>query len=399
VRRQDNHTRTEFPLTRWSTSPVILGLAVGLLVGPIGLKLLQPHLPEDGVLIESVSQIALLVSLFCVGLRLRIPFEWASWRTAVRLASVTFLVTVLLAAAAAHVLLDFGLLDALVLGVVLAPTDAVLASDIHVPGDADSDSAAVALAAEGAITSGVAAPLVALALAFIGVGEGTSGAIALPAVELLWSIGGGIGVGWLIGVAMARWIRLLDTDRQGDFLEEMIIFATAALAYTCALAVRTEGLLAVLSAGLALSHGGRIRQSVRRHSLGPRVLKLAGRLERLATVVVMVLLGALIASVDFYLRGVLFALALLVLLRPLSVRLGLGGLALAPSQRRPLEWFSARSAASLYCLAIAINNHGLGPQAARELAAITLVFIVTSIVFSAVSALSLRRASPGAVDL
>lgn len=398
MRRQDHHTRTEFPLTRWSTSPIILGLAVGALAGPLGLKLLEPQFPQDGPLIESVSQIALLVSLFCVGLRLRIPFEWASWRMAVRLATVTFGVTGVLAAAAAHVLLGFSLLDALLLGVVLAPLDAVLASDIHAPGDPDPDSASIALAAEGALTSGVAAPLAALVLAFIGVGEESSGAVALPVVELLWAIGGGCAVGWLIGAAMSRWIRMLDTDRQGDFLEEMIVFATAALAYTCALAIRTEGLLAVLAAGLALSHGGRIRQSVRRHTLGPRVLKLAGRVERLAAVVVMVLLGALVSSVDFYLHNVLFALALLLLLRPLAVRLGLGGLPLAAPQRRPVEWFGARGAASLYCLAIAIN-HGLSPPVARELAAITLVFIVTSIVFSAVSALSLRRASPGAVDL
>jgi sodium/hydrogen antiporter len=398
VRRQDHHTRTELPLTRWSTTPIILGLAVGVLLGPIGLRVLAPHIPEDSGLIESVSQVALLVSLFCVGLRLRIPFEWASWRLAVRLSSVTFLATLLLAGAVAHLLFDFSFLNALILGIVLAPTDAVLASDIHVPGDGDTDSAAMVLAAEGALTSGVAAPLVALALAFVGVGEETSGAVGWPVLELLWSLAGALAAGWLIGTAMSRWIRMLDTDRQGDFLEEMIVFVTAALAYTCALAIRTEGLVAVLASGLALSHGGRIRASVRRYSLGPRVLKLAGRVERLATVVVMVLVGALIASVDFYLRAVLFALALMLFLRPLAVRLGLGGLALTAGQRRPLEWFGARGAASVYCLAIAIN-HGLGTPVARELAAITLVFIVTSIVFSAVSALSLRRASPGAVDL
>ena len=400
VRRQDNNTRTEFPLTRWSLSPVILGLVVGALAGPVGLRLLEPHIPEDTGLIESVSQVALLLSLFCVGLRLRVPFEWRAWRMSVRLCTVTLLATALLAGALAHVLFDFGLIEALLLGIVLAPTDAVLASDIHVPAEGELDSPPVALAAEGAMTSGLAAPLVALTLAFIGVGEGeaTSGTPVWPVLELLWSLVGGVASGWLIGAGMSRWIRMLDTDRHGDFLEEMIVFATAALAYTCALALRTEGLLAVFAAGLALSHGGRIRRSVRRYSLGPRVLKLAGRVERLAVVVVMVLLGALVAGVEFHIRRVLFALALLVLLRPLAVRLGLGGLSMPPSQRRTLEWFGARGAASLYCLALAIN-HGLSSPLARELAAITLVFIVTSIVFSAVSALSLRRASPGAVDL
>jgi NhaP-type Na+/H+ and K+/H+ antiporter len=97
---------------------------------------------------------------------------------------------------------------------------------------------------------------------------------------------------------------------------------------------------------------------------------------------------------------VVFALVLLAGLRPLAVRLGLGGLRLPAVQRRPLEWFGARGAASLYCLGLAIN-HGLSGPFAHELASSALVVVVTSIVFSAVSGLSLGRQSPGpgAVDL
>jgi NhaP-type Na+/H+ or K+/H+ antiporter len=371
---------------------------VGALAGPLGLKLLEPRLPEDSGPIESFSQIALLITLFCVGLRLRIPFEWRPWQLPLRLAAVTLVGTALLAACIGHLLLDFGLMAALLLGIVLAPTDAVLACDIHAPTDGDADSPGVILAAEGAITSSLAPPLAGLVLTYLGVGGSGSGALLWPLLELAWSLAGALVVGWLIGAAMARWIRLLDADRQGDFLEELMVFATAILAYICALALHTEGLLAGLAAGLALAHGGRLRSGVARPGLTPRVLKLAGRLERLATVAVMVLLGALVGSVDYYLRGVLLALALLSVGRPLTVRSGSGGLALTAAQRRPLEWFGARGAASLYCLALAVN-HGLGAPLARELAAFTLVFIVTSIVFSAVSALSLRRASPGAVDL
>src|SRR5579862_3872174 len=84
VRKQVN-TKTESPLTRWSTSPVILGIGVGLLAGPLGLRLIEPQLPEDGSLIQSVSEAVLLISLFCAGLRLRAPFEWAPWRAPLQL--------------------------------------------------------------------------------------------------------------------------------------------------------------------------------------------------------------------------------------------------------------------------------------------------------------------------
>jgi NhaP-type Na+/H+ or K+/H+ antiporter len=399
VRRQDN-TRADLPLTRWSANPVLWGLAVGILAGPPGLRLLEPHAVEDSGLVESVSELVLLVSLFCVGLRLRVPFEWHLWRTPLRLATLTMLATATLAAAAAHVLFDMNLLEALLLGAVLAPTDAVLASDIHVPAEGDLDPVPFTLAAEGALTSALAAPLLLMVLGFLGLDDSGSDALGSHILLGLWSVAGGAVVGWLLGVLMMRWLALLDPDRQGDLLEDMIVVATAALAYICALGLRTEGLIAVFVAGLALSHGGRLRRSLRKPTPSPRVLRFAGRVERFAAVLVMVLLGALLAGVDFRLRMVVFALVLLAGLRPLAVRLGLGGLRLPAVQRRPLEWFGARGAASLYCLGLAIN-HGLSGPFAHELASSALVVVVTSIVFSAVSGLSLGRQSPGpgAVDL
>jgi sodium/hydrogen antiporter len=399
VRRQDN-SRADLPLTRWSAHPILVGLGVGLLVGPAGLHLLEPHVVEDSGLVESVSEIALLAALFCVGLRLRVPFEWHFWRIPLRLASLTMLATATLAAAAAHVLFGMNLVEASLLGVVLAPTDAVLASDMHVPAEVEQDAVPFILAAEGALTSTLAVPLLLLVLEFLGFDDSGSGALDTHLLLGLWSVVGGAIVGWLIGALTMRWLALLDSDRQGDFLEGMSVVATAVLTYVAALALRADGLIGVFVAGLALSHGGRLRHSLRKPTPSARVLRFAGRLERFAAVLVAVLLGALLSGVELHLRMAVFALLLLAGLRPLAVRLGLGGLGLQPAQRRPLEWFGARGAASLYCLGLALNR-GLGGEFANELAATALVVVVVSILFSAVSAFSLGKASPGpgAVDL
>ena len=399
MRRQDN-SRADLPLTRWSAHPILLGLGVGLLIGPAGLHLLEPHVVEDSGLLESTSEFVLLVMLFCVGLRLRVPFEWHFWRIPVRLASLTMLATASLAAAAAHVLFGMNLAEALLLGAVLAPTDAVLASDMYVPAEIDQDAVPFTLAAEGALTSTLAAPLLLLVLEFLGFDDSGSGALSLHLFLGIWSVIGGALVGWGVGALMMRWLTLLDSDRQGDFLEDMSVVATAVLTYVGALALRTDGMIAVFVAGLALSHGGRLRHSLRKPTPSARVLRFAGRVERFAAVLVAVLLGALLSSVELHLRMGVFALLLLAGLRPLAVRLGLGGLGLQPLQRRPLEWFGARGAASLYCLGLAINR-GLGGEFANELAATALVVVVASIVFSVVSAFSVGKASPGpgAVDL
>jgi NhaP-type Na+/H+ or K+/H+ antiporter len=239
-----------------------------------------------------------------------------------------------------------------------------------------------------------------LVLEFLGFDDVGSEALGAHLLLGVWSVVGGAIVGWLVGAVMMRWLTLLDSDRQGDFLEDMIVVATAVLTYVGALAVRADGLIGVFVAGLALSHGGRLRHSLRKPTPSPRVLRFAGRIERFAAVLVAVLLGALLSSVELHFRMAVFALLLLAGLRPLAVRLGLGGLGLQPLQRRPLEWFGARGAASVYCLGLAINR-GLGGEFANELAGTAIVVVVVSIVFSAVSGFSLGKASPGpgAVDL
>jgi NhaP-type Na+/H+ or K+/H+ antiporter len=93
-----------------------------------------------------------------------------------------------------------------------------------------------------------------------------------------------------------------------------------------------------------------------------------------------------------------FAAVLILVIRPLAVRLWLGGVSMPEAQWRGVAWFTARGVASLYCLAFAIN-HGLSAPYARQLAGVTLVVVVTSIIASAISALPLSRPSAGTVDL
>ena len=102
----------------------------------------------------------------------------------------------------------------------------------------------------------------------------------------------------------------------------------------------------------------------RKQPLGTRVLRFAGRAERGATVLVMVLLGTLLGAGDFTPRTVLYAAVLLILVRPLAVRLGLGQPAVTSAQRRMVELFAARGPAALYCLAL-VPVHDL-PRGVRE---------------------------------
>jgi sodium/hydrogen antiporter len=390
--------RIDFALTRRPAYAAVVALAVGVSLGPLGLRILRPQLMEDGALIETISEIALLTCLFCLGLRLRTPIEWRTWRVPLRLSTLTTVATAALAAAAAHLLFDMTLAQSLLLGAIVAPTDSVLASDVAAHLEGEPDSPSFILAAESGINNGVATVLVLLVLGMMGLSDSDSAGLGSVSLVALWAALGGFFIGAAIGAGMARWIRLLDPERQADFLEEAMVFATAALAYGAALAIHTDGFLAVFAAGVALSHGGRVRRPMRNLPLMPRVLRIAARIERYTWLAIIVLLGTLVASVEFKSRMLVFAVLLILLLRPLAVRLGLGGMAMPEAQWRGVAWFAARGIASLYCLAFSIN-HGLSAPYARQLAGITLVVMVSSIIASAISGLPLSRASPDTVDL
>ena len=387
--------RLDFALTRRPAHAAVVALAVGALLGPMGLRLLRPQLLEDGAPIETISEIVLLTCLFCLGLRLRLPIDWRTWRIPLRLSTLTTLATVGLAAAAAHLMFDMSLAESLLLGAIIAPTDSVMASDVGSHPETEQDSPAFILSAESGINNGLASALVMLVLGLMGLSDSDSGALSSASLLGLWSVAGGVVAGGLIGAGMARWIKLLDPERQADFLEEAMVFATGALAYGAAMAIRTDGFLAVLAAGMALSHGGRLRRPLRNRPLMPRVLRISARIERYAWLIVLVLLGTLVASIDYKWWMLGFAAVLIFLIRPLAVRLGLGGVNMPEAQWRGVAWFTARGVASLYCLAFAINQ-GLSAPFARQLAGVTLVVMVTSIIVSAISGLPLSRPTPTA---
>lgn len=387
--------RLDFALTRRPAHAAVVALAIGAFLGPMGLRLLRPQLLEDGAPIETVSEIALLTCLFCLGLRLRLPIDWRTWRIPLRLSTLTTAATVGLAAAAAHLMFDMSLAESLLLGAIIAPTDSVLASDVGSHPEIEQDSPAFILSAESGINNGLASALVMLVLGLMGLSDSDSGVLSSASLLGLWSVGGGVVAGGLIGAGMARWIKLLDPERQADFLEEAMVFATGALAYGAAMAIRTDGFLAVLAAGMALSHGGRLRRPLRNRPLMPRVLRISARIERYAWLIVLVLLGTLVASIDYKWWMLGFAAVLILLIRPLAVRLGLGGVNMPETQWRGVAWFTARGVASLYCLAFAINQ-GLSAPFARQLAGVTLVVMVTSIIVTAISGLPLSRPTPTA---
>ncbi|MDP2194517.1 MAG: cation:proton antiporter, partial [Rhodocyclaceae bacterium] len=112
-------------LQRLPVTPAIVYLAVGLLVGPTVLNLYHFNPLKQSALLEVLTEVVLLISLFSAGVKMPAPVSFARWRAPILLASVSMALSVGLVAAFAYTLLGLPLGAGVLLGAILAPTDPV----------------------------------------------------------------------------------------------------------------------------------------------------------------------------------------------------------------------------------------------------------------------------------
>ena len=108
------------------------------------------------------------------------------------------------------------------------------------------------------------------------------------------------------------------------------------------------------------------------------------QIERIAEVVAVIAVGTLLWAVEWRLVSWGFVALLLLVIRPISVLVGLARSKTSASQRGLIGWFGIRGIGSLYYLAYAIN-HGLAPDMAATMVALVLSVVVVSIVVHGIS--------------
>lgn len=379
-------------VARLPLSPALLYLAVGwaaaLLAAP---PLPEPDLVAHATLLRVLAEIAVLLSLFAIGLKIRVAATWAAWRVPVLLATSSMVCSVALATLLAAWLLPLAWPMAFLLAAILAPTDPVLASDVQTHSEHDRDALRLSLTVEGALNDGTAFPLVMLALGWLGVHElGTNGLRWLP-LDLLWSVGAGVALGVAcgraIGWALLRRLRA-QPDSQGD---ELVYLGAIALVYGLSLALHASAFLAVFACGATLlrQHPA-TRAEPEAADLGQHLQAFGARCERLAEVLMVLLIGAALARVTWSAEVLVFALGVVLLVRPASVLLGLPRSALPTTQRRLVAWFGIRGVGSLFYLAFVLERGVQGPAAQTVISA-CLVSLAVSIALHGVSATPLMR--------
>ena len=401
-------------LSRLPVTSAIVYLGVGLALGPafFGVFAVDPY-AQAGML-EVLTELAVLVSLFSAGVKMPVPFSLARWAPSLRLAWLSMSISVGMMAAFGTLVLGLPLGAAVLLGAILAPTDPVLATDVQVRHAGDKDQLRFALTCEAGMNDGSAFPFVMLGLGLLGLHDLGESGWRWALLDVLWGTAGAVLIGIAGGAALARlgW-ELRGKDPRHEVLDDLVGLGLIAVVYGASVWLHAWGFLAVFFAGVALRQTELVLAGAPkdRHGLlkappastahaGPpsaaegaaeTTLTVSGEslifkehLERLSELTLVLLLGGAVTAQAWDWRAWSTALFLFAVARPLSVYIGLWRSSARGRVRGISAWFGVRGIGSVYYLMYAIN-HGLPQGLARNLIDITLVVIMLSIAVHGIS--------------
>nr|WP_298140929.1 sodium:proton antiporter [uncultured Pseudomonas sp.] len=420
---------------RWlPVTTSVLYLGFGVVIGQLGIGLWQIEFQDIVGWMEHLTEVAVLVSLFVGGLKLRLRFAHPAWSGAYLLAGPVMLLCIAGVTAVAHYLLAMPLGLALLIGAVLAPTDPVLASLVQVSSSRDCDRVRYGLTGEAGFNDGVAFPFVVFALLFIEYdGLSSTWLDSWFIHRLLWAVPAGLLVGFGLGRLVGR-LAIYLRARHGDTAmspNDFLALALIALSYVFAELIGAWGFLAAFAAGVGLRHAelasgstmpaeemvshklphlrgedecgdsGRVIVADPTAAAGLLVgdiLSFGNVLERALEVLLVTILGVVLAA-HWDWRALLLGGLLFGVIRPLAVWLLLRGGLVSHGQRWLLGWFGIRGIGSLYYLSYALT-HGLPEAMLDDAVGLVLSVVALSILVHGVSTQPLlaryeRRQRPG----
>ncbi len=387
-------------ISRSPFTSAIVYLCVGLLLGPMVLGIFRFNPIAESHLLETLTEIAVLVSLFSAGVKMPVPITRKRWAPAVRLAFLSMSINVGLVAAFAYYVLHLPLGAGVLLGAILAPTDPVLATDVQVRHADDRDQLRFTLTCEAGMNDGSAFPFVMLGLGLLGVHDLGEFGLRWVMVDVIWATVGAIAIGALGGASLGKlsWM-LRGKDPKHEVLDDFVGLGLIAVVYGVCVVFKAWGFLAVFFAGVALrqtelklSGAHKDRQGLLVPDAGtsdpseestPTVsaesLIFKEHIERLSELTLVLLLGGMVSAQNWNWETVGTAIFLFVIARPLSVMLGLWGSDSSTRVRSIVGWFGVRGIGSIYYLMYAIN-HGLPKNMVQDMIQVTIVVVMLSIV-------------------
>ena len=330
-------------------------VAGGILVSDEALGWLDPAIESESV--RLVAEATLTLVLFSDASRINLASLRREYSLPLRLLAIGLPLTILAGAlAGAGLLAELTFIEAVLLAIVLAPTDAALGqavvTDPRVPSRIRQG-----LNVESGLNDGICVPLLLIAIAIAEAQEGAIGngaAFELVLEEIGYGCVGGVIAGLAAG-AVVRWgvpRRLVD-----EIWLQVVPVAGAALAYGLAVWMHGSGFIAAFVGGAVF---GGLRREV-----GGEVTLFLEEMGGLLGAATFILFGAVMLVPmldDLTAEVVVYALLSLTLVRMVPVALAM----LGSGARRPtvafLGWFGPRGLASIVFAVILVEDATLAHE-------------------------------------
>jgi NhaP-type Na+/H+ or K+/H+ antiporter len=336
------------------TAPMVF-TGAGLVFGAKTAGLVDPS--PGGQTVKLLASATLAVVLFGDAARIDLRALREEYRLPARLLGIGLPLTI--AAGFGVALVLFGSVawpEALVLAIVLAPTDAALGQSVVTLPSLPS-LVRQGLNVESGLNDGICVPLFGIAIAIASTEAGMTGAhhaVVLVVEEIGYGVLFGAGAG-----ALAAAVILFAGGR--GLVEplwlQVVPAAAAALAYTSAAAVGGSGFIAAFVGGLLFG--------ALRHRLGGEVGYLVEELGALLGAATFVIFGG--ALLEPTLGGITWAVAAyailsLTLVRMLPVAVATLGTGARPQTLAFLGWFGPRGLASIVFAVLIVEHSGTLPH-------------------------------------
>lgn len=352
---------------------VLLGLVAGSeRIGFVGIDL------QDET-IRLLAELTLALVLYTDAARIAIRPLRRDFHLPLRLLGIGFPLTMVLGTVAARVLFpDFSLWETVLLGVLLAPTDAAL-GQVVVSSPRVPVRIRQALNVESGLNDGLAVPalLIALPLAGAVFDPAAPRGVDLVLRQLVLAPVVGVGVAYLGGGLVDRAVR---AGWMNQVFQELSVVALALLAFVIAESVGASGFIAAFCGGLTIGNLHR--------TICARLYDFAEAEGQLLALITFMTIGGMLVEPIFATLGgaaLLYAVLSLTVVRVVPVAASLLGSGVTAKTALFLGWFGPRGLASIVFAVVVVEQQAV-PHA-EEIFALAVGTVLLSVFAHGLTAL------------
>jgi len=240
------------PISRGSLTPPMVFVFLGLILSPVGLGWID--IEVDNKVVHVIAEVTLILVLFTDAARINLKSLWSDHDIPVRLLLVGMPLTILAGVLAAMAMLpELLIIEALVLAIILAPTDAAL-GQVVVSSPRVPERIRQSLNVESGVNDGIALPALLFVISFAVAAHGNehdTNWISFVAQQLVLGPLAGILVGWAGARAVNAAIGRGFLSRE---FCNIYLLSLAFIAYLAADQIGGNGFIAAFAAGVAMGN-------------------------------------------------------------------------------------------------------------------------------------------------